>query len=64
MLPSYQDLMKPVLEAVKDEEVKLSNVVDLLAEQFNLSEDERTELLPSGRQAAFTNRGSLKGHTR
>ncbi|MBF4443565.1 restriction endonuclease, partial [Vibrio anguillarum] len=30
--------------------------VDLLAEHFNLSEDERTELLPSGRQAAFTNR--------
>lgn len=56
MLPSYQDLMKPVLEAAKNEEVKLSNVVDLLAERFNLSEDERTELLPSGRQAAFTNR--------
>lgn len=56
MLPSYQDIMKPVLEAAKNEEVKLSNVVDLLAEQFNLSEDERTELLPSGRQAAFTNR--------
>ncbi|MBF4232312.1 restriction endonuclease [Vibrio anguillarum] len=48
--------MKPVLEAAKNEEVKLSNVVDLLAEHFNLSEDERTELLPSGRQAAFTNR--------
>ncbi|WP_305371175.1 restriction endonuclease [Photobacterium leiognathi] len=56
MLPSYQELMKPVLEAAKNEEVKLSNVVDLLAEQFNLSEDERTKLLPSGRQAAFTNR--------
>lgn len=56
MLPSYQELMKPVLEAAKNEEVKLSKVVDLLAEQFNLSEDERTELLPSGRQAAFTNR--------
>jgi len=56
VLPSYQDLMKPVLEAAKNEEVKLSNVVDLLAEQFNLSEDEKTELLPSGRQAAFTNR--------
>lgn len=56
MLPSYQELMKPVLEAAKNEEVKLSNVIDLLAEQFNLSEDERTELLPSGRQAAFTNR--------
>ncbi len=56
MLPSYQELMKPVLEAAKNEEVKLSNVVDLLAEQFNLSEDERAELLPSSRQAAFTNR--------
>ncbi|WP_277870303.1 hypothetical protein [Vibrio breoganii] len=33
--------MKPVLEAAKNEEVKLSNVVGLLAEQFNLSEDKR-----------------------
>ncbi|CAK2606893.1 hypothetical protein VCRA2119O48_90105 [Vibrio crassostreae] len=56
MLPSYQELMKPVLEAAKSGEIKLSNVIDLLAEQFNLSKDERTELLPSGRQAAFTNR--------
>ena len=56
MLPSYQDLMKPVLEASANGEVKLSKVVDLLAEQFNLTEEERMELLPSGRQAAFTNR--------
>ncbi|PSV44878.1 restriction endonuclease [Photobacterium indicum] len=56
MLPTYQELMKPVLEAAKNQEVKLSYVTDLLAEQFNLSEDQRTELLPSGRQAAFTNR--------
>lgn len=45
MLPNCQALMKLVLEAAKNEEVKLSNVVDWLAEQFNLSEDERTELL-------------------
>jgi restriction system protein len=56
MLPTYQELMKPVLEAAKNQEVKLSYVTDLLAEQFNLSEEQRTELLPSGRQAAFTNR--------
>ncbi len=56
MLPTYQDLMKPVLEAAKNQEVKLSNVTDLLAQQLNLSEEEKTELLPSGRQAVFTNR--------
>lgn len=56
MLPTYQELMKPVLEAAKDQEVKLSDVTEQLANQFNLSEEERTELLPSGRQAAFTNR--------
>lgn len=56
MLPSYQDPMKPVLVAAKNAEVKLSNVTDLLAEQFNLSEEEKAELLPSGRQATFTNR--------
>ena len=56
VIPSYQELMKPVLDATKNQEVKLSYVIDLLAEQFNLSEEERAELLPSGRQAAFTNR--------
>lgn len=48
--------MEPVLEVAKNQEVKLSHVTDLLAEQFNLSDEERAELLPSGRQAAFTNR--------
>lgn len=56
MIPSYQELMKPVLELAQDEEVKLSEVTEQLANQFGLTEEERTELLPSGRQAAFTNR--------
>ena len=56
MLPTYQELMKPVLEAAKSDEVKLSNVTALLANQFNLSEKEKAELIPSGRQAVFANR--------
>ncbi|TEW52794.1 restriction endonuclease [Psychromonas sp. RZ5] len=48
--------MKPVLDAAKNEEVKLSDVTELLAEKFNLTKEEKTQLLPSGRQAVFTNR--------
>jgi len=45
--------MKPVLDAAKNEEVKLTDVTELLAEKFNLTKEEKTQLLPSGRQAVF-----------
>lgn len=57
-IPTYQELMKPVLEASTQEEVKLSDVKGLLAQRFKLSDAEIKELLPSGRQAAFNNRVS------
>lgn len=56
MIPDYQTLMRPVLEASKDGEVRISEVVEVLADQFDLSEEERQELLPSGKQATFSNR--------
>ncbi len=56
MIPDYQTLMRPVLEASKDGEVRISDVVHLLAEQFQLTDKEREELLPSGKQPIFTNR--------
>jgi restriction system protein len=41
---------------VDGKEHSIREAIEELADQFNLSEDERKELLPSGRQATFDNR--------
>ena len=56
MIPDFQTLMRPVLECAKDGEVRIGDTVDLLANRFELSEEERNELLPSRRQTRFANR--------
>lgn len=49
--------MLPVLKMAADGgEHKFSQAVEALADQFNLSTEERSELLPSGSQAVFNNR--------
>src|SRR5579875_865143 len=55
-VPDFQTLMLPVLKAAADGEVKISDLVDKLAEEFQLTEEERRELLPSGRQTTLANR--------
>lgn len=49
--------MLPLLEFTGDkEEHSLREAVDVLAEEFELTEDERKKLLPSGQQEVFKNR--------
>ena len=49
--------MLPVLKLASDgTEHRMSDVVDALAIQFKLTEAEREELLPSGKQPTFNNR--------
>ena len=56
-IPDYQTLMLPVLKLASDEaEHKFSQAVEELADEFSLSPEERSELLPSGSQAVFNNR--------
>jgi restriction system protein len=56
-IPDFQTIMLPLLECFADSrERTLLEVEDQLAKQFKVSPSERTELLPSGRQATFTNR--------
>lgn len=56
-IPDYQTLMLPVLKLASDgKEHKFSQAVEELADKFNLSTEERNELLPSGSQAVFNNR--------
>ena len=55
-IPDFQTLMLPVLRSAAKDEVKISDVVEQLAGEFNLSLEERAQLLPSGRQTTFSNR--------
>ena len=55
-IPDFQSLMLPVLRKSSDGEVSIQQVVDDLAVDLGLSDEERAELLPSGRQTTFANR--------
>ena len=56
-VPDYQSIMLPLLEYAGDgKEHLLRRAYDDLAQFFNLTEEERQELLPSGRQSTFENR--------
>ena len=56
-IPDFQALMLPMLRLAADgQERALSSVTEQLAVEFKLSDAERDELLPSGRQARFNNR--------
>lgn len=57
MIPDYQSLMLPLLELVSDNnEHKYRDLIENLANAFQVTEDERKELLASGNQAIFDNR--------
>jgi restriction system protein len=56
-IPDFQSLMLPMLKIAGDKkEHTLSEVMEKLAQEFNLTEEDRKELLPSGMQARFDNR--------
>jgi restriction system protein len=57
MIPDYQTLMLPLLKFVSDgKEYKVNQAVESLAKQFNLTDKERSELLPSGQTFVFGSR--------
>ena len=56
-IPSFQNILLPLLENTKGKnEVKLNDAIEELANQFQLTEEERKELLPSGNAVKFRNR--------
>jgi restriction system protein len=59
MIPNYQQFMRPFLEiahAANGSEIKLRDAINQLADKFNLTDEERNEALPSGRQSVLDNR--------
>lgn len=63
-IPDFRSLMRPLLEAHADGKEHLNrDLVAQLDEQFDLTEEERREMLPSGRARLFDNRiGWAKSH--
>ncbi len=55
-IPDFQTLMLPVLRIAAEGEVRISDVIERLADEFHMSPEERSQLLPSGRQTTFANR--------
>lgn len=56
-VPDYETLMTPSLEALRDgSERTTHDVQDLVAAVEGITDEDRAELLPSGRQTVFTNR--------
>jgi restriction system protein len=57
MIPDYQSLMLPLLKLVADkQEHKYRDLIENLANEFQVTDEERKELLASGNQPIFDNR--------
>lgn len=56
-IPDYQTIMLPLLRLTADgKEHVVSNLTEILASEFKLTDDERKELLPSGQTFVFGSR--------
>ncbi|AKR55109.1 restriction endonuclease [Devosia sp. H5989] len=55
-IPDYQSLMLPVLHLAAAGETRVADVAEHIANDLGLTEDEREQLLPSGRQRLLHNR--------
>jgi restriction system protein len=56
MIPTYQELMRPVLAAAQSGPRRISDVVEEISVHLNLTDDERQQMLPSGKQTTIANR--------
>jgi restriction system protein len=55
-IPDYQALMLPVLDVAAQGETSVRNCIAAVADRLRLDEEDRNQLLPSGKQAIFDNR--------
>ena len=57
MIPDYHSLMLPLLRLVSNgQEHKYRDLIENLATEFRVTDDERKEILASGNQPIFDNR--------
>ena len=57
MVPDFQSLMLPLLKNIQDgREYSTTEIIETLAKEFNLTEEDLNQFLPSGTQKTFHNR--------
>ena len=56
MIPDYQSLMRPILEHAANGEVRIGDLIAMLTEELGLTDDERDQMIPSGKQSVIANR--------
>ena len=63
-VPDFQSVMLPLLSLAADEqEHTVATAIQSLGDQFGLTDEDRRQLLPSGRQSTFDNRVVGRGLT-
>jgi len=55
-IPDYQGMMLPVLRVAAGGETRIKDAQSSIADQLGLTDEERSEMLPSGTQATYINR--------
>ena len=59
MIPDFQTIMLPLLKKISNgNEYKLDEIVNLMAKEFEVTDEERKELLPTGQTFVFGSRVS------
>ncbi|GAB4111962.1 MAG: restriction endonuclease [Candidatus Caldatribacteriota bacterium] len=57
MIPKFDEIMLPLLKMLGDDkEHQIRECIDRLSQKFQLTDEEKRELLPSGKQPIFNNR--------
>jgi restriction system protein len=55
-VPDYQSLMLPVLKRFEKGEARIGDVIEELSNTLALTDEDRAEMVPSGKQTTFANR--------
>lgn len=55
-IPTYSELMRPILKCALKEPITRRSMTVAMADEYNLSQDERSQLLPSGSTTYIANR--------
>jgi restriction system protein len=55
-IPDYQTLMLPLLKHSQNKETRVPEIEPKIADEFGLSQPDRDQMLPSGRQKVIHNR--------
>ena len=56
-IPTYEDAMLPLLKILADQKERhMREIIEIVANEFNLSDEEKGKLLPSGQDTVIANR--------